>query len=749
MDTVVQRGGVAPNAVTPEPAIQLADFFRRPVRTGVWQVSATGVVPLTSMATLFEQWQQVTAVARKLTGFRLFRGEPEVTFIYSGNPTARGTVVFYLYPRVPYSYMNTIPDEPAWVLTPNASYFPSYMQFPHIQINLEEACTCKMKLPWSQNVGMSRIDLLQDWYVRAIVMNSPLNNDGSTFRPMTIDMYLSYNDVLLSSPVIVEGNVENDGWLSSKLAYGAGILSTVSSVFPFVTPWAMIAKGAAGVASSLGYSLPIATPMTSVVSRRTTTLSYLSGGIDVGQKLSVDPAVALDVSRARIPMGTLKDTNVSALCSKWGLIAYDVDLYAARVFTISPLVCAPTDTSVSVYSPIFVPTPLGFVSSLFLHWSGDIELKFEFVSNALIRARYAIQVIPNGYPVPATYEPYSQYRTTTVEVVGRTEALVTVPYEYSANYQDNFYFTIAAANDITRVRVVVFELDAVQGTPAGAPYLYMNVYIRAGNNFSLARPTMNVMKGYCTNLPRNTAPLSAPIEAEEGTEVSRVIVEGANDDGTLNAYVFGENIQDLNLLLRRPCYNATFQVSTVSTIDFVVIPLPGFRATQLTNVGVTGAGIQPILLSSLAMTYVDYISRAYLGSTGGYRHKILGGAGDEVLMAAQIFDYVGRGNMLTRYPPASTATTAAPTSYVFSAPLVMARMNDHESLMEVEFPSVIPQGFNAAGRTGKSDNTNQVEAGIYFGCSNSADRRLFVSGAEDYTVGGFLCAPPVRSYAVI
>jgi len=98
-------------------------------------------------------------------------------------------------------------------------------------------------------------------------------------------------------------------------------------------------------------------------------------------------------------------------------------------YACDPMLCDLSNSTV-----YYEMTPLAFVSTLFTYWRGELEFKVEFVGNALLRQRAVIYIVPPNEAAPLTYTPGINYLTTLVDIVGRTEVIVKVPFFSSQQF---------------------------------------------------------------------------------------------------------------------------------------------------------------------------------------------------------------------------------------------------------------------------------------------------------------------------
>jgi len=700
VNEVVAGARVRYSALPYVPNQQLADFFARPVRVGVISVGTT-ITDDFGASSLFRLWSTKVPVANKLAGYQMFRGEPQVTIQFPGNPVYRGGVLISFHPRA--LRTSIVANEGTEILPPTWFYgtanVVAKLTLPHISLYAEEAASYSVDLPWPGNREAMFISNGNDWFPMSMILNTFVSNAGATVIPMNVGVYVSYKNVELYNAVEIHG--ETSGWLSTRVNYVADILGAVGSVVPIVTPWSMLVRGVGSIAAAFGFSRPVSPAMESTHIVTGSSLAYVSGQPDFSEKLALDPAVALDVSGSRFPMSTPEDTRVSFLAGRWGLIARDVEVQDA-FFSLGP-------GAISPYEGGNYPlTPLAFVSSFFGRWRGGLKLKFEIVANAFLRQRFAIVVYPPGETIAAVYTGLSSYATTLVDVVGRTEVEVDVPYQNVMPYTLNTEPYQAYGYDFmaTHARVKVYALTTLQGMTGTPVELRMNVSIRAGDGFELALP--------------------------EITWPNRFIVV----HGDVNVVTFGENVVDLLQLTRRSSTNFR---TTIDADDIITIPTWGlFPNSGSANYGdETVGGL--FLVSVVQWTYLTWLSTAYWCGSGGTRVKFYSAE------TQGFYTYSLTKLLVSRYNDANfygASAGAFAEGYDYTTRGAAHSRTALARYEEIELPSRSRMAFTQASNVGKRVSGACDVLAVQRDAGNATKKITFnVSAADDFVLRGFLYAP--------
>lgn len=691
---------------------QLATFFARPVR--VLSIPVTTTATPVAYVSLFKLWAAQTAIATKLNTYYAFRGVPHVRVVYSGNPTSSGTIGLFFQAFQPgtdaattYGFNKAVSG--------SLDNLPTHLQLPHVLVNTEEASTTEIQLLWMRNKCLMHMDD-EDWFPIVTTINPVVLNSQATPASQKIDVYVSYHDVSLYIPIEPHGGrVEDDGWLSSRLNYVSTILNAGSSALPFLSPWAAVTGALGKFAGAMGFSRPISVPMTILALAPTPNIAFVSGAPDFSSKLALDPAVSLDISGCRFPNTSPRDTNLDEITTKWGLVAADVPLVNnfPPVFLVTPTVCLISG------SGIIATTPLAFAASFFQYWRGDMEMKFEFVANPLLRCRYAIQVIPPGLVIPANYDGFSSYQNTIVEVVGRTEAVITIPYNYRVPYSPVVDFNYPLQMGGGGPHVVIYILDNVQGFTGTSPGLRVNAWIRAAKDFNLAKPRLTFVNKYTTD----------------------IVAHGGNADGETNVATFGENVTDLLQLTRRPVRAYVMTAGSYVSLSLPVVPPVPSDTPAL---GLTTASSSAISLRTMSWTYSSLLSTAYWCTSGGSRIKLRDLDRSAAYHAFADHNRLGAINMMVTYPP--PAPYSWPGTLTSTGIAYFCGSSAGNQMFEVEIPSAIRQAFTPGPLAGINNLVDVTVDSVNFSreAAVSGPIEVYYAGADDFIVRSPYCTPQFR-----
>lgn len=640
LTTVPLPRHISLSGVKDESDLQLAEFFARPVLIGTFSNNAT-IMP-------FDAWRDNVYVAAKLKGYGLFRGDLVFKVVYTGNPVMLGSSVFSFYPVSNFTNSGSMPCNqyiPPWMLAVTTIELtaPKYFQQPHLHVFYEEKAVKEIELPFPHPCGYAHIATWLDYQVVLAEINPPILNNGLTATDPTFKVYVSYKNVKLNK-VITEGKRSakkmdtvpselDPPRFSTYLNYASSILGAVSDLVPYASPFSLILSKGADFAKSMGFSRPYM-PVTSYnIPTLFSNLSFVSGSPDFSQKIALDPAVAANQSLEVLPMAKDDDTNLATLVGTFDLLCLNKSV--TTTISVDPSSYAGIDVAT------LVTTRFTYFSRLFTYFTGSIDVKYQFVSNCLLRQQVAIVTIPPGVAAPSSYAPGMNLPTTIVDICGTTEIVINVPYLYSENYREvgipHEYLSPSTA--FPRLKLFYLgECQGFSGTPSNIPY---NVYIKAGDDYQLAVPTLN-------NINRS--------------EYVPVIPEGA-----LNVATFGENVEDVLQLTRR--------FSPISRLNDITgmlgYPLYGNRARSDLVFN------QPLTDYLGNYTFLSYIMMCYNCVKGGVRykyinestlnngiHKAMSFTGSPFSVTDDIDNYTGDGIAIDRLKMEVEIPSRAPCAFV-------------------------------------------------------------------------------------
>lgn len=739
------------DVITFKPEEQLGKFFERPLQVYTTTVTGGTVAAIPALTSVFSLWKVLPTVAQKLKGYKFFRGNLKITVTYAGSPQALGTFGLAFHPIAgPNDADGGSTNEiPWWFGTDGASFVATKLSLPHILCPLEQTLTRTLLLPHPAATPFMEILTGDDYAFSPLNLNTYSNMAGTAVQPITIRMFASYEDVELFTPMIPQsGYDETKPTLSTALGYGSSVLEAVGRVFPIVTPWAHMVGAGARFARSLGFSRPPVIAFPSYFSFVGTNLSFMSGAPDQSVRLALDPASAVDVSGACVPMSSTDDGDLMKILTKPGLVLMDVAVPSVASYMLVLPNLAMGGTNVAYGGAYFERIPLNLSQFLFRSYSGGIDVYVEFIANSFLKANVMLWVIPSGSLLPTSVTDSPYLRRTLVSVVGRTVVKVHIPYSRQNPMQAHIYPSIATlttggTGTSVHDQIGFMLIDPIVVGSTFVPTLKMNVYLAAGDDFCVANPSLDTVKALkMTMLSTKLYPESGHREAAEG--VQDVPTEGRKVKMRALPFILqGEQVVDVHELFKRTVFQAEFQAPPTS--DVVCLSYAGPVPNGSFTYGSTGGyNTTAINVKNVNWTYLTLLSACFYGITGGVRYKFITGGS-----TTPNYGFCTRGGAGERPIPLSSApyTTGFPDLSGGGALVPGSNM-----LVEFEYPSRTIFSFREAWRNGSSTtqhaSSNQPVCAAICPIAFNAPLYLLQSGADDTRLHKFLYVPPVSPMAV-
>jgi len=308
-----------------------------------------------------------------------------------------------------------------------------------------------------------------------------------------------------------------------------------------------------------------------------------------------------------------------------------------------------------------------------------------------------------------------------IEIVGRTESVIEIPYYYPAPYSQlvaPITPPVSASTGFTRV--VMYVLNNIQSPAATPPTVHVNVWIRGGKDFRLAFPGITWAAGY--------TPFSSTVTNESG-----------DGPDTANITTFGEDVVDITTLTRRPCLMTNFPIGIAPIV--YSLPVTGVTPMNTLNLGFTSGAVTAIISVFTLWTYTTWINLAYYSNRGGYRYKIGMDANNGGIISKCGYTYQGHFT--------ETNLSAINGLNVDTSNGVALSDQRFTRVSEFEYPSRAIGNFRPAYRQRISDGTG-FDYGECFAFwtipgTTTTNVNVYQSTADDFTLGAYLF-PPVLGY---
>jgi hypothetical protein len=697
-------GRVAHDSRRPTAEAELAKLFARPIKLFTF--------PAFSTASLFSTWKASVAITGVVPQWQLFRGNARVRIQYSGSPSLLGVIRFYFVPR-------QVIDNYSFGGTPvpiGAATVPQTFELPHVDIDLSLACACEIDLPWPKPYTFLTIASESDWDIFELTVTPLQRADGLTVAIPNIDVYVSYHDVELET-LTQQGKGDGQelppGPWERALAYGSLLAARFPG--PHATAVSMALRMGSAAAGVMGWARPPEVAQSVMVMKKHGSLALASGQPDFSSQLGTDPGVSRNVKNPYIPMAASDDTMIYPMSQKWCQLSGDFDI-------TKTVQCVPGIVpGVSAAQVTYYPTRLAFFAWGFRYWTGTLKYKIVVNSSPLVRGRLGIHVLAPGAAVPGTFKTNGSVLSHIVEVAGTTEVEFEVPFLHKEPWRAVTRVLLNTANT-NETRLAFYWLTPSSGPATTAITLPVSVFVAAGKDYQLAIPTGTLIRQFAFTAG-TVAALGAGFD-EEGRSVE----------------TFGEVIEDIRLLMKRPTHNSSVVVTTTSgQPQSFAYPCDGFPRTP--DATVLMASPNSTIYYSTALTNFQYFRMPYFGYSGGSCIKIM--LSDVTLSSEAARTYIGSWDEFARpgfaRNPASRYSDGADV-FQFPEEAVFEMSNPDRCLYHFKNPSYyFPATIPGAGMMCYTlDALNSPSDGqVIFD--------IVLSARDDLQVGGWLCVPVLYS----
>ncbi|MCW4013270.1 MAG: hypothetical protein NWF07_09810 [Candidatus Bathyarchaeota archaeon] len=581
-DTDVVIGGSPPYNPSDEQSFKT--FFSRP------RIVRTMTTPITGLQafSVMQDWLALGPVASMNDQWGLFRGSPKITVSYTGSSSYQGLVRVYFFPSTAvgnstystYTYPN---------ITVHDMNYTSTSNLPHLDLDMSESCTCSIDLPYIANVPIT--EWANDWNYGFLTINPIVSASGVTPGTVKITVFVSYPDAKVARAQY-QSAVEVQGGMLSR---GLALAASLSKWFPITTPYTKMLELGSRAAYSLGYSRAVEPVSSSMVSKRLGSLGYLTGEASFANTLGSDPQQTSDMGFSMVP-GKEVD-SIMEICRMYSMIGAGWSLS-------NELQVLPTAYGFSQGTSISL-TNLGNMGIMFERWSGNLKYKIQVVTSPLIRWRLGVVYTPPGVVAPTVFPVEGSYVTHIIEVAGTTE------YEFQCEYLSHkAYLDTAIISALgpaaTYGSLKFFSLADPAGPSATVVFPYINIWVCAGDDFSLSVPSMELLKGW----KRLQAKYVEDFLDAKLLQAAYSQIEVAS---------LGEKVDSLRMLAKRKCYSGDWAPAGPEANVFQ-FPADGFLGSG--TVTLNPGSATPSTMFGDNFTFDNYIRQLFLGYRGGTAYTV-------------------------------------------------------------------------------------------------------------------------------
>jgi len=309
-----------------------------------------------------------------------------------------------------------------------------------------------------------------------------------------------------------------------------------------------------------------------------------------------------------------------------------------------------------------------------------------------------------------------------IEVAGTTEYSFEVPYLHLFPWRPVRKASLSEVA-IGETRIKFFWLTASSG-PAVTPItLDIQVYIKAGKGYQLAVPTTSIISTFYTDES------AAALSLSEG-----VTLEGRSVE------TFGEIIEDVKVLMKRPCLNGKVSILSVNGHSGqFVYPCDGLPKGP--DPLVLGVSPNVISIYSTRLTYFQYFRLPYFGYSGGSCLKVTPTELTPSSEAARSFTigWVEDVAMGESFPTENLGGSGAEL-FQFPEQVVFEVSNPDRCFFHWKVPVYKSVTTATANQEGVSYAITENRS-TTFGSDAIADYNMYLSARDDVAMGGWLSTP--------
>jgi len=636
-------------------ADQIQDFLKRPVL--VYEQDWESLTPLTGSINILQQFLSNAKVSNRVNNYNYIRGTMCIRILCNGSPYHYGKAVAGInyWPD-----FDTARTGAGLQLTTNQIY-----QLPHIDINPTMGVAGCMSVPLYHPWNAVNLTVTEKVYtlelatINALRVASPTSTDTT---PIKVKIWAWMSEYELLSPTDIDcfALTPQSATEYVKPAYSTGATITADAVgnlsnLPVIGPYARITEMAmrttAALAAAMGYSRPHTINHEPMVTHRPLTNLSNANMVDSCTKLSLDVKQEVTIDSTVTGYQEQDDMLLINVAKREGILlstTWDTTTNFLPRVIVSPLACQNSTVDFLALDP----TPMSYVTIPFTYWRGNIKLRFEIVGSAFHRGKVRIVYDPLQ-PTSTIINDFSNTNYSYVmDIANEREYVMDVGWASNRPYlaigDPSYTFTGTSDTPLTdfnssfhngTVSLYVEQpLRSVSGDLT--PFVYINVYISAGDDFSLAQPSDEWMQLYSNNTPYVIQSIvetpgtgMAPLDnMMTDYELNKNNPASYSVNDKLSLTLFGERIVSIRQLIKRYCSNYTDNMAGSDTLNFYVenfndFPLYGGP----TSTGIDNTSTQGRLNWATYANYLNWYTPMFLMRRGGIRNKyLLAGKGNNV-----------------------------------------------------------------------------------------------------------------------
>nr|ULG00016.1 MAG: hypothetical protein 2 [Marnaviridae sp.] len=559
------------NLVDQQPQIELAKYLSRPVliKSHVWSQADSYTT-----TTTWDPWFlffNSAPIKNKINNYSFINCTLKLKFVINASPFYSGAMCFTYCPLQKLVGENIVSD-------PAGSELLAFSQRPKVWIFPQTCEGGELELPFFYHKNWldltSADDVKNMGTITPALFAQLVSATGITGTSVVINVYAWAENVKLHAPT-TKLALQSDEFdykpsqVASSVAKASGALSRVPLIGPYMKATSSVATGIARVASALGFTnVPNMDTISAVKLQPFPHNSTCEVSVPVDRS-AVDPKNEVSIDPRTVGLDGTDELNIAYIAGREAYIGSAI-LSSTDAVDALTLVSRVTPALMYQYGPT-TPinyTPMGYLTTMFKAWRGDIIFRFKFICTRFHKGRVRITFDPTN-DISTTIPDYTTVFNEIVDIGAEQDVEVRVPYSQAITFlqtnplSGNYNFSGASlapdsySNGLITMRVV----NPLSGPVANTAIPVM-VFVRAAENIEYAHPTTTVA------LTATLSPLTLQSKEVEYPLAPKQIVAGnAYTVGDPNKYHvhYGEAITSLRPLLHR----LEFQYSVQSPFNSI------------------------------------------------------------------------------------------------------------------------------------------------------------------------------------
>jgi len=626
----------------------LDEFFSRPVRIleVPWNVSG-------SLFERFNPWTLFWENPRnkeKIKNYHLLKCTLHLKLIINGNAFYYGRAILGYEPLNVFDKMS-----PALQKRPN-NYFNvdivRLSQRQHVYINPTTSEGGSLELPffYPRNALVIPDNAWRDMGDCVLMSINPLLHANGGVDPITISVMAWAENVSFSIPTqavpemlecVPEMDEHNKDVISrpaSTVARYARALTNVPIISPFARATEMGASTVAAIAKIFGYSSPNELSFSTMVPNPRPSFAVVDNKVpankltfDSKQELTIDPTTTGIRPDDELPIASIAGRESYLTTFDWDVTALtDENLFQIRV---DPFVNRYLVSGREYHLPACAAAALPFK-----YWRGTMRFRFQIVSSNYHRGRLRLAYDPSGNM--GTPE-FNTHYTTIHDISTEKDFTVDIGWAQDVSFAhriteaDVSFVAPGELPDIPRGNGVlgVWVLNTLTVPSATAADVQVNVYVSMLDDFEVAQPVDLSTWMFRDNVDPvpETAEMEKDMDCCESPVTDPPKIDTMADalvaDPDVNKLFFGEVVASFRQLLKRDCLAEIIQVDRPeqpSTFTFSRRAFPEYGGRTASAI-FSNSMCYPVGTDNwvpVATTYINYISKMFLGWRGSIRWTI-------------------------------------------------------------------------------------------------------------------------------